>query len=62
VSKISGRLLGEMQHDECAPWCDHNPENHHINCTDSFCPGGGTPYYKTEDGLLMGDCFWFNAI
>ena len=33
------RLFGELNHDECAPWCDHNPEHHAEDCADSFCDG-----------------------
>jgi len=33
------RLLGEMDHDECAPWCDHDPVHHAEDCSDSFCDG-----------------------
>ncbi len=33
------RRLGEMKHDECAPWCDHNPYHHDVDCTDAFCDG-----------------------
>ena len=33
------RLLGELNHDECAPWCDHDPESHTETCSDSFCDG-----------------------
>jgi len=33
------RLLGEMDHDECAPWCDHDPAHHAEDCSDSFCDG-----------------------
>ena len=33
------RKLGEMSHDECAPWCDHDPERHAENCNNSFCDG-----------------------
>jgi hypothetical protein len=33
------RLLGRMDHDECAPWCDHDPANHADDCDDSFCNG-----------------------
>lgn len=28
-----------MDHDECAPWCDHDPEHHTENCDSSFCDG-----------------------
>ena len=31
------RKLGKMKHDECAPWCDHNPERHTEDCQDSYC-------------------------
>ena len=31
------RKLGEMEHDECAPWCDHDPERHTEDCQDSYC-------------------------
>jgi hypothetical protein len=33
------RKLGRMEHDECAPWCDHDPANHTENCSDAFCDG-----------------------
>jgi len=33
------RKLGAMDHDECAPWCDHDPANHVADCDDSFCDG-----------------------
>jgi len=33
------RKLGAMEHDECAPWCNHSPEDHHEDCNDSFCDG-----------------------
>jgi len=34
------RKLGAMEHDECAPWCDHDPANHHSDCDDGYCHGG----------------------
>jgi hypothetical protein len=33
------RLLGRMEHDECAPWCEHDPEEHEDDCHDSYCDG-----------------------
>jgi hypothetical protein len=33
------RKLGRMEHDECAPWCNHEPEDHADDCTNSFCDG-----------------------
>jgi hypothetical protein len=33
------RLLGSMDHDECAPWCDHEPEEHEDDCQDAYCNG-----------------------
>jgi hypothetical protein len=31
------RKLGEMKHDECAPWCDHDPAHHAEDCNSAFC-------------------------
>ena len=31
------RLLGTLDHDECASWCDHDPEHHTEDCGSSFC-------------------------
>jgi hypothetical protein len=33
------RLLGALNHDECAPWCDHEPMNHETDCSDAYCDG-----------------------
>ena len=33
------RKLGPMDHTECAPWCDHDPEHHAEDCSDSYCSG-----------------------
>ena len=33
------RKLGAMDHDECAPWCDHDPVHHTEDCNSSFCDG-----------------------
>lgn len=58
------RLLGRLEHDECAPWCNHDPAAHHPFCFDSFCGGIGDPGYRRLDneGPLYkpgdGDCFW----
>ena len=41
-----GRLAGTLNHDECAPWCDHDPIHHEPGCTDSFCDS-----YKCWDVL-----------
>ena len=39
MPKTIMRLAGSLDHDECAPWCDHEPMNHEENCVDSFCDG-----------------------
>lgn len=39
LASLKPRTLGAMDHDECAPWCDHNPNNHTEKCEDSFCDG-----------------------
>jgi hypothetical protein len=33
------RKLGRMDHDECAPWCNHDPRLHTEDCESSFCDG-----------------------
>ena len=38
------RKLGTMDHDECAPWCDHDPSHHSEECDNSFCDGDCAVY------------------
>jgi hypothetical protein len=52
------RIVGRLDHDECAPWCNHEPEDHHPFCDDSFCPGrGGYGWGIEKSDLIGGDCF-----
>ena len=54
------RKLGALNHDECAPWCDHDPAHHAEDCAESFCDGYACqrkPVYL-EDPSLSHYCNW----
>src|ERR1700728_1643315 len=46
------RALGRMEHEECSPWCNHEPEEHHEKCDDSFCDGSDC-WIEYEKGETM---------